>query len=116
MSSFIKKAYWKIAAIFFALPIAASAVTGGGLFESPLKEKTIEGLISSITKIAVQVGGSVAVLFIIYSGFKFVTARGNPKELESAKQTFYWTMIGTAVLLGAWVLAEAIKATIEGLG
>ncbi len=65
-----------------------------------------------INNVILPVGGVLAVIFIIYSGFLFVTARGNPTKLETAKQAFLWAAIGTAILLGAWAISLAIEATI----
>lgn len=74
---------------------------------------TFSELILKITNIVLKIGYPIAVIFIIYSGLLFVTARGSEEKLKTAKKTFLWAILGTAVLLGATVLAEAIKATIE---
>jgi hypothetical protein len=49
-------------------------------------------------------------------GFLFLTAQGDEAQLTKAKKAFLWACIGTAVLLGAWLLATAINATIQSLG
>ena len=54
----------------------------------------------------------VAVIAIIYSGFKLVTSRGNETKLEEAKRAFLYTTIGVAILLGAWAIAKVIENTI----
>jgi len=53
------------------------------------------------------------VLMIIYSGFLFVTARGDEQQITRAKNTFFWAIVGGAVLLGAEVLANAIVGTLS---
>lgn len=58
----------------------------------------------------------MAVLFIVYAGFKFVLARGKPEELKKARDNFLWTIIGIAIFLGAWLLASVIKNTVNQLG
>ena len=80
--------------------------------KNPLKSNTFADLIKNIAKIVAQIGFPIAVLAIIYSGFLFVTARGNEKQLEDAKRTFLWTIIGTAILLGAWAIAIAVQTFI----
>ena len=77
---------------------------------------SIPEFIKALLDIAVSIGTWIAVLFIIYSGFLFIKARGNPTELETAKKTFLWTMVGTAILLGAYVIASAIQGTITQFG
>jgi hypothetical protein len=66
-----------------------------------------------VNNVILPVGGSVAVVFIIYSGFLFVTAQGNETKLATAKKAFLYSVIGTAILLGAWVLSEGVAATIK---
>ena len=102
----------------FLLPLASFAATGGGTpgmkLQNPLQGiNSLEALIVRILDIVVVLGTYVAVIFIIWSGFLFVKAQGNPTELTKAKQTFFYTLIGVAILLGAKALAMAIAATLK---
>ena len=82
--------------------------------ENPLDNtSTFYGLILKIADIVFLIGVPIAVIFIIYSGLLFVTARGNEEKLKTAKRTFWWAILGTAILLGAKVLALAIEATVK---
>jgi len=63
----------------------------------------------------IPVGGIVVVLMIIYSGFLFVTARGNEEQLKVAKRSFTYAAIGAAILLGAKAIALAIQSTVNAL-
>ena len=61
--------------------------------------------------------GTVAVIFmLVYTGFKYVAARGNPGAIASAHQALAWTVIGALVLLGSAALAQGICATVVALG
>jgi len=66
-----------------------------------------------VNNVLLPVGGVVATMYIIYSGFLFVTAQGDPKKIETAKASFTYAVIGTAILLGAWAISEGIAATIR---
>lgn len=77
---------------------------------------SIEELITVILRVMVQVGLPIIAIFIIYTGFLFVTARGNESKLEEAKKAFFWTIIGAAIVLGAFVISTAIKTTVGNLG
>lgn len=68
-----------------------------------------------ITDIILPLGGVIVVVMLIYSGFLFVTARGNTSQLTKARQNFLYVVIGTAVLLGSWVIATVIENTINQL-
>ena len=84
--------------------------------ENPLGESsTIPQLIGTIADAVFKIGVPVAALFIIYSGLMFVTARGSEDRLKKAKTTFMWTIVGTAVLLGAKVIAAVVKETVKAL-
>ena len=55
----------------------------------------------------------IIVLFYIIVGLMFITARGAPEKLKVAKTAFLYVTIGSAVVLGAWALAEMIQTTIQ---
>ncbi|MBN2094022.1 MAG: hypothetical protein JW740_01475 [Candidatus Zambryskibacteria bacterium] len=84
--------------------------------KNPFKENSIEGLIKVIVNdILMPIGGVIAVVMIIFAGFLYVTARGNENQIKKAHQALTWAVIGAAILLGAWVISEAIQATINSL-
>lgn len=68
-----------------------------------------------ISRIILPIGGILAVLAFIYSGFLYVTAQGDAKKITTAHHALLYTAIGTAVLLGAWVIAKVIENTINQL-
>ncbi|KKU75485.1 MAG: hypothetical protein UY02_C0050G0001, partial [Candidatus Giovannonibacteria bacterium GW2011_GWB1_47_6b] len=51
----------------------------------------------------------IAVVFIVWAGFLFVTAMGSPQKLETAKKTITWSIIGLLFVVGAWALAVAFQ-------
>lgn len=83
---------------------------------NPLSANSFCGLIKNILQAAIAIGIPVAVLFIVYAGFKFVLARGNPEKLAEARMNFLWTVIGIAIFLGAWLLANVVANTVNALG
>ncbi len=68
-----------------------------------------------INGIVLPIGGMVAVLAFIYSGFTYVTARGDETAIKTAHRNFLYVAIGTAILLGAWVIAGVIENTLNQL-
>ncbi len=60
----------------------------------------------------IKIGLPVIALAIIYCGFLFVKAQGKPDELKKAKDALLYTVIGAALLLGAWAIAQLISNTI----
>lgn len=90
--------------------------TGVGLI-NPLKAGTsLEGLLNDILAFVIRIGTVVIILMIVYVGFKFVTARGNPGEIEDAKKALLWTVVGALILLGAQAIAIGLEATVKAFG
>jgi hypothetical protein len=80
------------------------------------KECGVVELINKIINdILIPIGSVIAVLMIMYAGFLFVTARGNTTQIDKAKQALLYALIGAALLLGAKVISEAIKGTVDQL-
>jgi amino acid permease len=75
----------------------------------------IPTLVERLLGIVLTIGVPLIVLAISYAGFKFVTAQGKPDKLEEAKKTFLWILIGAAILLSAYAIAQGIKATIADI-
>lgn len=94
------------------------AVTIDAKIENPLGEsgpQNIPAFIEVIINGVLVVGIPILVLAIIYAGFLYVKAQGNPGELEIAHRTLLYTVIGGALLLGAFVIANAIGETVEDI-
>jgi|SRR3989338_9022550 len=104
--------------IFINKTFAQDLVDSGGLKGmNPLSGvASVQQLIMKILNLVVQVGLPIIVLMIIYAGFKYVTARGNPAKIQEAHNAILWTVIGAAVILGAAVISHAISGTITSLG
>lgn len=75
--------------------------------------QTIPDFIKAVINIVLVVGIPIVALAIIYTGFLFVSAQGNPEKLTKAKNSLMYVLIGAALLLGAFVIAEAIGTTVE---
>lgn len=78
--------------------------------------QNLPDFIKEIIKIVLIVGVPLLVLAIIYSGFLFVKAQGNPESLTKAKNSLLYTVIGGVLLLGAFVIATAIGQTVQDIG
>lgn len=105
-----------VSGMLTAALVANAELPGESGLKNPLGNiDTLDAFIKVVAKTAATLGGIIAVIFIIYSGFLFVKARGNPTEITKARETLKWTVIGTAVLLGAYVIAQAIISFFQNL-
>lgn len=86
------------------------------LISNPIHANCFSALVRDFTDIILKIGLPLAALMIIFSGFQFVLAGGNEEKIKKARQMFYWTIIGAAVIIGARVIAEAVVNFAKGLG
>lgn len=87
-----------------------------GTIPNPIEACTFEELVEDITEIILMVGLPLAAIMIIFAGYQFVTAQGNDQKIKDARQTFYWAIIGAAVIVGARVIAGAVVNFAQDLG
>ncbi len=121
---FLKKNLNKIALMaYVALSPIVSFAEGAvqppadiGKIVNPLKTtNTLPELIEKILVGVLKIGMPIIALAIIYCGFLFVAARGKPEAITKARDALLYTVIGAAILLGAWALAKMISATVLAL-
>lgn len=97
----MKRNYLKVASstllmISLALPVFAQE-------QIPLELSTI---INRIKTTIQGLGFIVAVLFIIWGGFQFMTAGGSEEKVAGARRLIMWAMVGLAVIVLAELLAR----------
>jgi len=120
---FLKFSFVVVLFLSFLFPVIVShaddkaGITVKSGIENPLGNglNDIPSFITAIINIVLLVGIPIVTLAIIYSGFLFVQASGNSEKLGTAKKALLYSVVGAALLLGAFVLAEAIKGTVDQL-
>ncbi|MCX6751655.1 MAG: TrbC/VirB2 family protein [Candidatus Nomurabacteria bacterium] len=117
--NYIKKNLLNIilAVFMLCLPILSFAQTTTPVtIKNPIPSVTsVGGLIETILKGVIKIGMPVLVLAIIYCGFLFVSAQGKPESIKKAKDALLYTLIGAAILLGSWAIAQLIADTVKAL-
>jgi len=76
---------------------------------------SIPSFIAGALKVMVMVALPIISLAIVYSGFLFVAAQGNDEKLSKAKGNLLYVIIGSILILGAWVIATLIGGTVSQL-
>jgi len=64
---------------------------------------------------AIVLSGVVAVFFIIWAGFKFVTSQGNMEQVASARQTFFYALIGLIFVILAYSIFNFVLDDLFGI-
>jgi len=75
--------------------------------------KCLPALFSNITVTLLSLAGVAALIFIIFSGIKFITSGGDSKQLEGARKTLTYAIIGLIIIFLAYFIVNAI-ATLTG--
>ncbi len=79
---------------------------------NPLRANNLEELVNSLVDLALRLGVIVATLAIIWVGFLFIVAQGEPKKISEAKQALQWVVIGITILFGSKIIIEVIRGTL----
>jgi len=82
----------------------------------PGKEITAESVKKTITGIACWLVGivmAVMVIFLIWSGIRFLMARGDPTKLKSAKANLNTAILGVLVILATNVIIASIAKFLD---
>lgn len=83
--------------------------------ENPINITSIPNLIQKILEGLIKIGIPLLVVMIVYSGALYLFARGNSTKIGEAHTMLKYTLIGGAILLGAWALSELIFDTLIDL-
>lgn len=95
-------------------PTVTNNATGG--LVNPLKGiSTLDEFLKAILDGVIQIGTLVLIMMLVYVGFLFVVARGNPEKIQGAKSALVWTVIGGLVLLGATAIQLVISGTVKSI-
>jgi hypothetical protein len=76
---------------------------------------TLQGFLTDILGFVVKIGSIIVILMLVYVGYKFVAAQGDPVEISEAKNMLLWTVVGALILLGAQAIASGIQATVTAI-
>ncbi|MCL4353721.1 pilin [Patescibacteria group bacterium] len=71
----------------------------------------VKAVFYNVINYAFVFAGVAALVFVILSGIKFLTSGGDPKQVEGARQTMTYAIIGLVIIL----LSSAILNLIAGI-
>lgn len=81
-------------------------------FNNPLdpgKFPTITDLIVAIMNVAIIIATPIVIFYLIFAGFKYVVARGNPEKVQEASRALLYGVIGGVVILASVAILTIIK-------
>ena len=91
------------------LPLAAAAQAS---IPRPLGNITLEQAVGNIIKGVLALVGSLALVFIIWGGWQWMTAQGAPDSVTKAKGTIIWAVLGLIVCFTAYAMVDFILSVL----
>lgn len=86
---------------------------GSASLTNPLKATTISGFLLAVVDVILVFALPLIVLYIMYAGFLYVTARGEPGQITTARSALLWAIAGGVIVLGAKLIVSVIEGTIQ---
>ena len=65
-------------------------------------------IIGTLIKGVLAVLGSITLLMLIWGGFQWLTSAGNSERGEKGSKTMLWALIGTVLILSAYILISTL--------
>jgi len=77
--------------------------------DTPVQLVDLQEIFKNVVNVALGFAGIAFFILLIVGGFKFMSAGGDPKALESAKKTLTSALIGLLVVLLSYLVLVFIK-------
>lgn len=59
-----------------------------------------ENVLAAVTVLA----GFAALMMLIFGGFRYIVAQGDPKAVQAARGTLTWAIVGLVMVIVAWLV------------
>ncbi len=97
-----------------ASAIVLQSVPGQATFAFGTGDLTIGGILRAIVTLALEIAGVIAIAFVVYGGYLYMTAGGNEDRTEQGKRVLTNAIIGLAIIILSWVILVVIVNAIDG--
>lgn len=68
---------------------------------SATNDNPVQKTIGTAINLFAFFGGAIAVFYVIFGGFKYVTSAGNAEKASSGRQTIFYALIGLVLIVVA---------------
>lgn len=105
-----------LVSLFLSVPTAQAAFQfdPGGTIRNTLKlpSADAQGTAISVLQYILSVLGIIAVVLIIYGGFRYLTSAGNQETIENARAILKTATIGLVIVIASEVLFYSVYAVV----
>jgi Type IV secretion system pilin len=83
--------------------------------KNPIGIESIGDLVGAVIRVVRTVALPFVVLAIMYTGFLYIAARGRPEKITTANKAFWWTLVGTLIVLSSELISALLSNTIKSM-
>lgn len=66
------------------------------------------GIVIYAQKLAIPIGGAIALLLIIWGGFRIIVSNGSVEEVQKGRETIYYAIIGLVLIIFSVIIIQVI--------
>ena len=80
--------------------------------ENPLKHQDIYAIINSILDYVLPLAALIAVAFIMYGGFEYITSGGSEEKAKKGMHAVTYAVVGLVLVFAAYAIKNTVCQTI----
>ena len=77
--------------------------------DNPVSGSSFGQILADIIDALLLFAGAIAVLFLIIGGFRYVVSTGNEQQVDAARKTILYAVLGLIIIFIAFVLTRLIQ-------
>jgi len=97
-------------AVYLSIPVFADEIP----LNNPIKFNTPTGLAQALSKWLLGILGSIALIFLVLSGIRYMASGGNEEQMTAAKKMFYASIIGIVIAVTSGLIINALIRMFKG--
>lgn len=107
-----------VAIAILVAPVAAHAIglAGGVTPFAGTQGGSLTGAITTIVNIFLMIVGVIAAVMLVIGGVRYVISQGDEEQLEKAKNTILYALIGLIVIGLSAVIVNFVLGAVSGSG
>ncbi len=74
---------------------------------------SFQGFAVHVLQVFAGAASIAAIIFVLFSGFRFLTSQGNSETVEEAKRALQWALSGLILMLLSYVLVAALSSALK---
>lgn len=97
-----------------ANPVSAQLVNCGRRGQNPCQLNDIFSTGAAIVSFLLGASFLVSITFIVIGGIRMIFSAGNPKLIETGKQTLFNAILGLIIVLAAYLIINVVLTKLSG--